>query len=58
VAEFSSYWMMASVTGGQNMMQIYTLVWRFFTNFIGVGLGGLIVLTLFRKERRENQQQA
>ena len=53
VAEFCNYWMMTSVTGGQNMMEIYTLIWRFFTNFLGVGLGGLIVLTLFRKEKRE-----
>lgn len=51
IAEFSSYWMMTSVTDGQDLMEIFTLVWRFFTNFIGVGLGGLIVLTLFRKEK-------
>ena len=52
VAEFSSYWMMTSISNGQDMMKIYTLLWRFFTNFIGVGLGGLIVLTLFWKEKR------
>jgi uncharacterized membrane protein YbhN (UPF0104 family) len=51
IAEFSSYWMMSSATPEQNMMEIYTLIWRFFTNFIGVGLGGLIVLTLFRREK-------
>ena len=50
IAEFSSYWMMTSFT--ENMLEIYTLIWRFFTNFIGVGLGGLIVLTLFRKEKK------
>ena len=49
IAEFSSYWMMTSFTAGQR--EIYTLAWRFFTNFIGVGLGGLIVLALFRKEK-------
>ena len=52
IAEFSSYWMMASAAAGESMLEIYTLIWRFFTNFIGVGLGGLIVLTLFRKERK------
>ncbi|MFC1718218.1 YbhN family protein [Candidatus Poribacteria bacterium] len=57
VAEFCNYLIMTSITGGQNMMEIYTLVWRFFTNFIGVGLGGLIVLTLFRKERRKESAE-
>ena len=52
VAELSNYWMMSSITTGQDVLEIYTLLWRFFTNFIGVGLGGLIVLTLFRKEKR------
>jgi len=52
IAEFSSYWMMASATDGHNMLEVYTLIWRFLTNFIGVGLGGLITLTLFRKEKR------
>ena len=50
IAEFSSYWMMTSFT--ENLLEIYTLIWRFFTNFIGVGLGGLIVLALFRKEKK------
>lgn len=56
IAEFSSYWMMTSVIGDQNFMEIYTPAWRFFTNFIGVGLGGLIVLTLFRKERKHRRR--
>jgi uncharacterized protein (TIRG00374 family) len=51
IAEFSSYWMMTSAIAGHNMLEVYTLIWRFFTNFIGVGLGGLITLTLFRKEK-------
>ena len=50
IAEFSSSLMMTSFT--QEMQGIYTLIWRFFTNFMGVGLGGLIVLTLFRKEKK------
>jgi len=55
IAEFSSYWMMTSATAGHNMLEIYTLIWRFFTNFIGVGLGGLITLTLFRKEKQRTR---
>ncbi len=57
VAEFCNYLIMTSVTGDQGMMVSYTLVWRFFTNFMGVGLGGLIVLTLFRKERRKESAE-
>ena len=56
IAEFSSYWMMASATSGQSMLEVYTLIWRFFTNFIGVGLGGLIVLTLFRREKHRAKE--
>lgn len=52
IAELSSHWMMSSATSGQSMLEFYTLIWRFFTNFAGVGLGGLIVLALLRKEKR------
>jgi uncharacterized protein (TIRG00374 family) len=52
IAEFSSYWMMSSATSGHDMLEFYTLIWRFFTNLTGVGLGGLIVLDLLRKEKR------
>lgn len=44
IAEFSSYWLMASVTGRNNMLSIYTVLWRFFTCFLGVGVGAAIVL--------------
>ena len=50
LAEFSSYEMMESLT--ENMVEIYTLIWRFFTYFLGVGIGGLVTLSLFRKEKR------
>jgi len=49
IAELSSYQMMGSLT--ESLLEIYTLIWRFFTNFLGVGLGGLIVLTLLRREK-------
>ncbi|HGE72553.1 TPA: flippase-like domain-containing protein [Candidatus Poribacteria bacterium] len=52
LAEFSNYWIMASVNVEQNLLGIYTLIWRFFTSFIGVGVGGLIVLTLLKKRKK------
>lgn len=52
IAELSSYQMMGALT--ESMLEIYTLIWRFFTNFIGVGLGGLIVLTLLRREAKSD----
>lgn len=54
IAELSSYRIMASFT--DSMLEVYTLIWRFFTNFTGVILGGLIVLTLFRKEKRSDER--
>ncbi|MEK7400445.1 MAG: flippase-like domain-containing protein [Candidatus Poribacteria bacterium] len=51
-AEFSNYWIMASVNIEQNLLGVYTLIWRFFTSFLGVGIGGLIVLSLLRKRKK------
>jgi len=55
-AEFSNYWVMASVNVEQNMLGVYTLIWRFFTSFIGVGVGGLIVLFLISKKKKKINQ--
>jgi hypothetical protein len=44
IAEFSSYWLMASVGGRNSMLSIYTVLWRFFTCFLGVGVGAAVVL--------------
>ncbi len=52
LAEFSNYWIMASVDVEQNFLGIYTLIWRFFTSFLGVGIGGLVVLSLLKKRKR------
>ncbi len=49
VDEFASYEMMENLT--ENIVEIYTLIWRFFTYFLGVGIGGLITLGLFRKRK-------
>jgi hypothetical protein len=53
LAEFSNYWVMASVNVEQNMLGVYTLIWRFFTSFMGVGIGGLIVLFLISKRKKK-----
>jgi hypothetical protein len=44
---------MASVNVEQNMLGVYTLIWRFFTSFMGVGIGGLIVLFLISKRKKK-----
>jgi hypothetical protein len=44
IAEFSSYWLVASVGGRNSMLSMYTVLWRFFTCFLGVGVGAAVVL--------------
>jgi len=53
LAEFSNYWVMASVNVEQNMLGVYTLIWRFFTSFMGVGIGALIVLLFISKRKKK-----
>ena len=49
VAELSTYWIIASAAGQQNLLGVYTVIWRFFTSFLGVGVGALVVLSLIGK---------
>ena len=49
VAELSAYWIIASAAGQQNLLGVYTVIWRFFTSFLGVGVGALVVLSLIGK---------
>jgi uncharacterized protein (TIRG00374 family) len=51
IAEFSSYWMLTTLSVQPNMLGVYTVLWRFFTIFIGVAVGGLVVLSLIRRRR-------
>jgi len=44
---------MASVSVDQSLLGVYTLIWRFFTSFLGVGMGALIVLLLVGKRNRK-----
>lgn len=51
IAEFSNYWMLTTLNVQPNMLGVYTVLWRFFTIFIGVAVGGLVVLSLIRRRR-------
>ena len=55
IAEFSSYWMLSSLQVQPNILGIYTVMWRFFTSFIGVTVGGLVILSLV--SRRKGRQE-
>jgi uncharacterized protein (TIRG00374 family) len=51
IAEFSNYWMLSSLHIQPNMLGIYTVMWRFFTSFIAVAVGGLIILFLIPRRK-------
>jgi len=46
IAEFSNYEMMDHLT--ENMVEVYTLIWRFYTYFLGIGVGAIVTLSLFK----------
>jgi uncharacterized protein (TIRG00374 family) len=49
IAEFSNFWMLSTLNIEPAMLGVYTVLWRFFTVFTGVAVGGLVVLSLFRR---------
>ena len=51
IAEFSNYWLLNTLSIQPNMLGVYTVLWRFFTIFIGVTVGGLVVLSLIARRR-------
>ncbi len=51
IAEFSNYWVLTTLNIQPNMLGVYTVLWRFFTIFIGVSVGGLVVLSLIPRRR-------
>jgi hypothetical protein len=55
VAEFTSYWLVASANIPGNLLAVYTVIWRFFNSFIGVGVGALVVLSIVGKRRRRGE---
>jgi uncharacterized protein (TIRG00374 family) len=58
IAEFSNYWMLSSLDIQPNMLAVYTLLWRFFTSFIGVGVGGFVILLMVTGRRGEKRRGA
>ncbi len=52
IAEFSNYWILTTLGIRPNMLGVYTLLWRFFTIFAGVTVGGFIVLSLIPRRGR------
>ncbi len=55
IAEFSNYWMLTSLDIDPGMLGVYTVLWRIFTIFIGVAVGGFIVLSVIPKPRRPTE---
>jgi uncharacterized protein (TIRG00374 family) len=49
IAEFSTFWILSSLDIRQDILGVYTVMWRVFTSFIAVAIGGVIVLTLIRQ---------
>ncbi|MGD8628571.1 MAG: flippase-like domain-containing protein [bacterium] len=52
IAEFSNYWLLTSLEIDPAMMGVYTVLWRIFTIFIGVAVGGLVVLSIIPRAER------
>ena len=55
IAEFSNYWILSSLNIEPGMLGVYTVVWRSFTSFIGVAIGGLVVLSLVRSGNEKSR---
>jgi len=51
IAEFSNYWILTTLNIQPNMLGVYTVLWRFFTIFIGVAVGGMVVLSLITRRK-------
>lgn len=56
IAEFSNYWMLSSLNIQPNILGLYTLMWRFFTSFIAVGVGGLVILSLVTRHKKTGSE--
>jgi uncharacterized protein (TIRG00374 family) len=52
VAELSNYWLTASAGVQANVLGIFTVIWRFFNSFLGVGVGAVVVLSMLGKWKR------
>jgi uncharacterized protein (TIRG00374 family) len=54
IAEFSTFWVLSSLNVTSEVLGVYTVMWRFFTSFVAVGIGGIIILTLIREHGRKS----
>jgi uncharacterized protein (TIRG00374 family) len=52
IAEFSAFWVLSSLDIRSEILGVYTVMWRVFTSFIAVAIGGIITLTLIRRAGR------
>jgi len=52
VAELSNYWLTASAGVQANVLGVFTVIWRFFNSFLGVGVGAAVVLSMLGKWKR------
>jgi uncharacterized protein (TIRG00374 family) len=52
IAEFSTFWILSSLNVRSDILGVYTVMWRVFTSFIAVAVGGIIILTLIRGSGR------
>jgi uncharacterized protein (TIRG00374 family) len=52
IAEFSTFWILSSLNVRTDILGVYTVLWRLFTSFIAVALGGIIILSLIREHRQ------
>jgi uncharacterized protein (TIRG00374 family) len=53
IAEFSTFWVLSSLDVKSEILGVYTVMWRLFTSFIAVAIGGIIVLRVIREHRRQ-----
>jgi hypothetical protein len=56
IAEGGSYLLMSGIVTNSAMRGAYTLLWRFFTNYIGVTVGGLLFMYALNSSKRRSQK--
>jgi hypothetical protein len=55
IAEFTNYWMLTSLSVDAGALGVYTVLWRFFTSYAGVAVGGLVTLGCLPRTGRASQ---
>jgi uncharacterized protein (TIRG00374 family) len=51
IAEFSTFWVLTSLNIRSDVLGVYTVMWRLFTSFVAVAIGGAVILALIREHR-------